>query len=101
MKKTTTAIITGEQTNMEAVSTMNPGQTSKRVIRSLDQRIADTDNKIAFHRKAIEALEARKLEIGKPRKPRPLSYAKVFAELKTAGKSPEEIAAFFGGSMEA
>ena len=64
---------------------------AKRNFRSADERIAEIDRKIAFHSKSIEQLEKRKSRINAPRK-RKLSYAKVFAELKASGKSPEEIA---------
>jgi septal ring factor EnvC (AmiA/AmiB activator) len=66
---------------------------AKRNFRSAEERIAEIDRKIAFHSKSIDQLETRKARINAPRK-RKMSYAKVFAELKASGKSPEEIAAF-------
>jgi len=66
---------------------------AKRNFRSADERIAEIDRKIAFHTRSIEQLEQRKAKINAPRKRR-LSYAKVFAELKASGKTPEEISEF-------
>ena len=66
---------------------------AKRNFRSAEERIAEINRKIAFHSKSIEQLETRKSRINAPRK-RKMSYAKVFAELKASGKSPEEIAEF-------
>jgi septal ring factor EnvC (AmiA/AmiB activator) len=66
---------------------------AKRNFRSAEERIAEIDRKIAFHAKSIDQLETRKARINAPRK-RKMSYAKVFAELKASGKSPEEIAEF-------
>jgi septal ring factor EnvC (AmiA/AmiB activator) len=67
---------------------------AKRNFRSVEERIAEIDKKISFHSKSIEQLEKRKSKIDAPRKRR-LSYARVFAELKASGKSPEEIAEMF------
>lgn len=64
---------------------------AKRNFRSAEERIAEIDRKIAFHTKSIEQLETRKARINAPRRRR-LSYAKVFAEIKASGKTPEEIA---------
>jgi septal ring factor EnvC (AmiA/AmiB activator) len=64
---------------------------AKRNFRSAEERIAEIDRKIAFHMKSIEQLEKRKEKVNAPRRRR-LSYAKVFAELKASGKTPEEIA---------
>lgn len=66
---------------------------AKRNFRSAEDRIAEIDRKIAFHSKSIEQLESRKAKINAPRKRR-MSYAKVFAEIKASGKTPEEIAEF-------
>ncbi len=63
---------------------------AKRNFRSAEERIAEIDRKIAFHSKSIEQLETRKSMINAPRRRR-LSYAKVFADLKASGKTPEEI----------
>lgn len=63
---------------------------AKRNFRSAEERIVEIDRKIAFHSKSIEQLETRKARINAPRKRR-MSYAKVFAELKASGKTPEEI----------
>jgi hypothetical protein len=49
---------------------------------------------IAFHTKALEALAEKKAKVGSARRTRKLTYAKVFAELKASGKTPEEIAKF-------
>lgn len=75
------------------VATAEPAKV-KRNFRTAEVRIAEIDNKIAFHTRSIEQLEAKKAKIGTARRTRKLSYAKVFAELKASGKSPEEIAAF-------
>ena len=64
---------------------------AKRNFRSAEERIAEIDRKIAFHIRAIEQLETRKAKVSAPRKRR-MSYAKVFAEIKASGKTPEEIA---------
>lgn len=64
---------------------------AKRNFRSAEERVAEIDRKIDFHRKSIEKLETRREKIHAPRRRR-LSYAKVFAELKASGKTPEEIA---------
>jgi septal ring factor EnvC (AmiA/AmiB activator) len=66
---------------------------AKRNFRSAEERIAEIDRKIAFHTKSIEQLETRKSRINAPRKRR-MSYAKVFADLKASGKTPEEIYEF-------
>lgn len=65
---------------------------AKRNFRSAEERIAEIDKKIAFHTRSIETLEAKKTKVGTGRRTRKLSYAKVFAELKASGKTPEEIA---------
>ena len=62
-----------------------------RTFRSADIRLAEIDKKIAFHQKSIDQLEARKAKIGTTRRVRKASFAKVFAELKASGKTPEEI----------
>ena len=79
----------GRKKNPEA----KPETKAKRNFRSADERIAEIDRKIAFHTRSIEQLETRKSKISAPRKRR-LSYAKVFAELKASGKTPEEISDF-------
>jgi hypothetical protein len=63
---------------------------AKRHFRSAEERIAEIDRKIAFHTQSIEKLQTRKEKIHEPRKRR-LSYAKVVADLKASGKTPEEI----------
>ncbi len=63
---------------------------AKRNFRSADERVAEIDRKIAFHAQSIEKLQTRKEKINAPRKRR-LSYAKVLADLKASGKTPEEI----------
>ena len=67
---------------------------AKRTFRTAEERIAEVDRKIQFHQKALEQLESKKAKIGTGRRQRKLTYAKVFAELKAAGKTPEEIAEF-------
>ena len=67
---------------------------AKRSFRTVEERIAEVDRKIQFHLKAIEQLESKKAKIGTGRRQRKLTYAKVFAELKASGKTPEEIAEF-------
>jgi len=77
----------------EAVApTVKEAPMAKRTIRTSEERLAEVDQKILFHQKAIEQLDARKAKIGAGRRQRKLTYAKVFAELKASGKSPEEIA---------
>jgi hypothetical protein len=66
---------------------------AKRTFRSAEERIAEIDRKIAFHTKSIEQLDTRKAKINAPRKRR-VSYARVFADLKASGKTPEEIYEF-------
>lgn len=75
-------------------ATAEPELKAKRTFRSAEVRLAEIDKKIAFHQKAVEQLEAKKSKIGTARRVRKMSYAKVFAELKSSGKTPEEIAAF-------
>lgn len=65
---------------------------AKRTFRSAEERAAEIDKKIMFHQKLIETLESKKAKIGTGRRQRKLTYAKVFAELKASGKTPEEIA---------
>lgn len=65
-----------------------------RTFRPAEVRIAEIDKKIAFHSKAIEQLQAKKGKVGTARRERKLTYSKVFAEIKSSGKTPEEIAAF-------
>ena len=65
---------------------------AKRSFRTVEERIAEVERKIQFHQKALEQLESKKTKIGTRRRQRRLTYAKVFAELKASGKSPEEIA---------
>ena len=67
---------------------------AKRTFRTADERIAEVDRKIQFHQKSIEQLESKKAKIGSKRRQSKLTYAKVFAELKASGKTPEEIAKF-------
>lgn len=67
---------------------------SKRTFRTTEERIAEVDRKIQFHQKAIQRLESKKAKIGTGRRQRKLTYAKVFAELKASGKTPEEISEF-------
>ena len=64
----------------------------KRTFRTVEERIAEVDGKIQYHQKAIEQLESKKAKIGTRRRQSKLTYAKVFAELKASGKTPEEIA---------
>ena len=75
----------------EVVVSAQSGE-AKRTFRSAEERIAEIDRKIQFHQKAIEQLEAKKAKIGTRRRQSKLTYAKVFAELKASGKTPEEIA---------
>ena len=67
---------------------------AKRTFRTAEERIAEVDRKIQYHQKAIEQLESKKAKIGTGRRQRKLTYAKVFAELKASGKTPEEIAEY-------
>ena len=67
---------------------------SKRTYRTAEERIAEVDKKILFHQKSIDQLESKKVKIGTRRRQSKLTYAKVFAELKASGKTPEEIAEF-------
>lgn len=68
-----------------------------RTFRSAEVRIAEVDKKIAFHQRSIEQLEAKKGKIGTARRARKVSFAKVYADMKASGKSPEEILAFLRG----
>lgn len=65
---------------------------AKRTFRTSEERLAEIDKKIMFHQRAIGQLESKKAKIGTGRRQRKLTYAKVFAELKASGKTPEEIA---------
>lgn len=91
--KKKTAIEVIEEKEKAAEPTVEPKKRT-RTFRSAEVRIAELDKKIAFHQKAVEQLEAKKGKMGTARRVRKMSYAKVFAELKSSGKTPEEIAAF-------
>ena len=67
---------------------------AKRTFRTAEERIAEVNRKIQFHQKALEQLESKKAKIGTGHRQHKLTYAKVFAELKASGKTPEEIAEF-------
>ena len=67
---------------------------AKRTFRTVEERIAEVERKIQFHQKALEQLESKKAKIGTSRRQRKLTYAKVFAELKASGKTPEDIAEY-------
>jgi len=68
---------------------------AKRVFRTAEERFAEIDKKIAFHQRLIELLETKKSSIGTGHRQRKPSFAKVFAELKASGKTPEEILELF------
>jgi len=72
-------------------------KTRTRTFRSAEVRIAELDKKIAFHKKSIEQLEAKKGKVGTARRERKVSFAKVYADMKSSGKSPEQILAFLKG----
>jgi len=72
-------------------ATAEPEQKAKRTFRSPEVRLAEIDKKIAFHQKSIEQLEAKKTRVGTAHRTRKPSFAKVFAELKASGRTPEEI----------
>ena len=80
--------------NSEVVALAFKAPEAKRTFRTAEERMAEVDRKIQFHQKAIEQLESKKAKIGTRRRPSKLTYAKVFAELKASGKTPEEIAEF-------
>ena len=74
-----------------SIETITEATDKKRVFRSPEERIAEIDKKIAFHSKAIETLEAKKSRVGTGRRVRKPSFASVVAQLKSSGKTPEEI----------
>ena len=78
----------------EVIALVVQAPKAKRTFRTVEERIAEVDRKIQFHQKALELLESKKVKIGTGRRQRKLTYAKVFAELKASGKTPEEIAEF-------
>ena len=90
-KKSAVEVFEQEEKAAEAAAPTTEKRT--RTFRSVEERMAEVDQKIAFHQKALDQLEAKKSKIGTAHRTRKLTYAKVFAELKSSGKTPEEIAA--------
>jgi len=76
---------------VKTVSEVRTAIKVKRNFRSTDERLAEVVRKIAFHYKALEVLEKRKTKLTTARAHR-LTYAAVFAQLKSTGRTPEEIA---------
>jgi septal ring factor EnvC (AmiA/AmiB activator) len=90
-----TAVQVFEQEEKVAEATTSTEQTKRtRTFRSAEVRLAEIDKKIAFHQKAIDQLTEKRGKIGTARRERKLSFAKVIAQAKSSGKTPEEIAAF-------
>lgn len=75
----------------------------KRVRRSVEERAAELDKKIAAHKETIKALEEKKAELFRPKKRR-RSEAEISKELiakaKKAGMSSKEIAEKLGIPLE-
>lgn len=91
-KKSVVQLFEQEEKAAEVTTPTEPKRT--RTFRSAEVRLAEIDKKIAFHKNAVEQLEVKKIKVGAARRTRKISYAKVFAEIKSSGKTPEEIAAF-------
>ena len=70
-------------------------QKQTRVRRTLDERIAELDTKIAYHNDCVAKLKERKAAMQKPPKARvrKTSMAKAIATLKEAGLTPDQILA--------
>lgn len=75
---------------------------AERIKRSVEERVAEIDSKIAKHKSDIANLEARKEAILNP-KPRITKAGKIKAVIdiaKKSGMSPEEIAEKLGVTIE-
>ena len=70
-------------------------QKKTRIKRTLDERVAELDTKIAYHKDCIAKLKERKAALQKPPKARvrKTSMAKAMTALKEAGLTPDEILA--------
>lgn len=75
---------------------------AERVMRSKEERIAEIDKKIAFHKEKVTMLEAKKESIlnPKPRGGRKKGMNTVLSKAKDLGMTPEEIAEKLGISLE-
>lgn len=67
-----------------------------RIRRTVEERKAEINGKIAYHQKMIDQLIVRRDQIGaeKPKTERKPSFSKAVAALKEAEVTPEEILAF-------
>ena len=70
-------------------------QERTRIRRTLDERTAELDTKITYHKDCIAKLKERKTALQKPPKARvrKTSMAKAIATLKEAGLTPDQILA--------
>lgn len=78
-------------------------ETKKRVRRSVEERAAELDKKIAAHKEAIKLLEEKKAELFRPKKRRrsDAEIAKdILAKAKKAGMSSKDIAEKLGLDLE-
>lgn len=78
-------------------------ETKKRVRRSVEERAAELDKKIAAHKEAIKLLEEKKAELFRPKKRRrsDAEIAKdILAKAKKAGMSSKDIAEKLGLELE-
>lgn len=78
-------------------------ETKKRIRRSVEERAAELDKKIAAHKETIKALEEKKAELFRPKKRRrsDAEIAKdILSKAKKAGMSSREIAEKLGLELE-
>lgn len=75
---------------------------AERVMRSKEERIAELDKKIAFHKEKVTMLEAKKEAIlnPKPRGGRKKGMNTVLSKAKEMGMTPDEIAEKLGISLD-
>lgn len=70
---------------------------AERKIRSAEERIAELDSKISFHKNAIEKLEKRKEDIRNPKKRRGrVGVLSIVKAAKESGMTVEEMAEKLG-----
>lgn len=69
--------------------------------RSVDERVAELDKKIAGYKAAIATLEAKKADLLTPKPRKPKATAKTVLDLaKKAGMSPEDMIKKLGLKIE-
>lgn len=74
---------------------------SERIHRTKDERVAELDQKIAYHKQCIKAIEQKKSAILNPKKKRTSkSLNAILTKAKAAGLTNEEIAEKLGISLD-